>query len=78
MSAFPEVEQRMFSRPAQAHGLATPQSSPLLADQEDFGSDLDVQEVPQEYDVGNDSEEVSPCTISGRVKPRQMSNRSLH
>ncbi|KAI0332908.1 hypothetical protein GY45DRAFT_1298398 [Cubamyces sp. BRFM 1775] len=59
MSAFPEVEQRMFSRPAQAHGLATPQSSPLLADQEDFGSDLDVQEVPQEYDVGNDSEEVA-------------------
>ncbi|KAJ8495742.1 hypothetical protein ONZ51_g1523 [Trametes cubensis] len=58
MSAFPEVEQGVFSRPPQVHGLATPQSSPLLADQEDFGSDLDVQEVPQEYDVGIDAEEV--------------------
>ena len=70
MSAFPEVEQGVFSRPPQVHGLATPQSSPLLADQEDFGSDLDVQEVPQEYDVGIDAEEVSTFTISKYAEPR--------
>ncbi|KAI9060439.1 hypothetical protein FKP32DRAFT_1731405 [Trametes sanguinea] len=38
MSVFPEVAEA-FSRPALHHGLATPQSSPLLGDQEDFPAD---------------------------------------
>lgn len=48
MSVFPEVQG--FSRSQQALGLATPQSSPLLADQEDFGAEADEQETFQEYE----------------------------
>ncbi|OJT15347.1 hypothetical protein TRAPUB_8092 [Trametes pubescens] len=46
MSAFPEFEH--FPVPQQALGLATPQSSPLLADQEDF----EPEEVIDRYEEG--------------------------
>ncbi|KAI0367729.1 hypothetical protein BV20DRAFT_548113 [Pilatotrama ljubarskyi] len=43
MTAFPEV-QEVVSRPQPAHGLATPQSSPLLADRAEIGPDVYSQD----------------------------------
>ncbi|KAI0349859.1 hypothetical protein OH77DRAFT_1158261 [Trametes cingulata] len=48
MTAIPEVHD-LFSRPQPAHGLATPQSSPFLADRTDLEPDADSQ-----GDVGAD------------------------
>ncbi|KAI0642493.1 hypothetical protein C8Q79DRAFT_917292 [Trametes meyenii] len=42
-SAFPEVSEAIFPRPPVSHGLATPDSSPLLVDEEDFGPDVGAQ-----------------------------------
>lgn len=54
MSAFPEFER--FPGPQQALGLATPQSSPLLADQEEFAP----EEAIDGYEGGDEpAEEVS-------------------
>ncbi|KAI0676623.1 hypothetical protein C8Q78DRAFT_960923 [Trametes maxima] len=61
-SAFPEVNEDAFSRPPVSHGLATPSSSPLLADEEDFGPEVGAQLDYAEEEEDESRNEVSRLT----------------